>query len=262
MTNILKARNALLFASLLGLSACAKQGSDLSGTAPADTTKKSQAVLPDDVTEESAFNPNDKAETDLVDEPSVEAKALTSSERQSILAHYDYVDPNRTINTQALGDIMIYFNQHKNKIPNQRYVSVIDFTQKSSKARFHIIDMTTGKVWSIHVAHGKGSDANGDGYADKFSNQPDSRASSLGYYLTGSTYNGKHGLSLKLDGLSSTNSNVRGRAIVIHGADYVHEDNSIQGRSWGCPAVSMALRDKVISMLKNGSLIYAIGNSN
>jgi hypothetical protein len=82
--------------------------------------------------------------------------------------------------------------------------------------------------------------------------------SSLGYYITGSTYVGSHGTSLKLDGMSSTNSNARGRAIVVHGASYVSESSVIQGRSWGCPAVANSLKTKVINMLKNGSLIYAV----
>ena len=59
-------------------------------------------------------------------------------------------------------------------------------------------------------------------------------------------------------GLSSTNSNVRARAIVIHGASYVQESSVIQGRSWGCPAVAMENRDTVVKALKGGSLIYAV----
>lgn len=258
MTKYNKIRNAFLFASLLGLAACAKNGSSDQAT-PGDQ-KESQQAMPDDTTDESAFNENEQSETDLKEDPSVQAQALTASERQRILSNYDHVDPSRVINTKALEDVMIYFHQHKSKIRNERYVSVIDFTKKSSKARFHIIDMNSGKVWSIHVAHGKGSDSNGDGYAEKFSNTPNSKASSLGYYLTGSTYIGGNGLSLKLDGLSATNSNARGRSVVIHGANYVKEKDVIQGRSWGCPAVSMSLKNKVIDLLKNGSLILAIGN--
>ena len=84
-----------------------------------------------------------------------------------------------------------------------------------------------------------------------------SNASSLGYYMTAETYTGSHGYSLRLDGLSSTNSKVRSRAIVVHGADYVEEAAVIQGRSWGCPAVAMANRTTVINMIKGGSIIYA-----
>lgn len=82
-------------------------------------------------------------------------------------------------------------------------------------------------------------------------------ATSLGFYRTGKIYIGKHGPSLRLDGLSTTNSNARDRAIVIHGADYVQEEGRIQGRSWGCPAVAQNNRESVIERLKGGSLLYA-----
>ncbi|MCP5916770.1 murein L,D-transpeptidase catalytic domain family protein, partial [Klebsiella pneumoniae] len=75
--------------------------------------------------------------------------------------------------------------------------------------RFFIVDMNSGSVWPLHVAHGKGSDSNHDGYAEKFSNTSGSNASSLGYYITAETYNGSNGYSLRLDGMSSTNSNAR-----------------------------------------------------
>lgn len=245
MTKILSLRNTLLFASLLGLAACAKE--DFSQT------------MPDDTTEETAFDSTQKAENDIAPESTVEASAISVSERQRILENYNHVDPAREIHTKALEDAIIYFHQNKSKIRNQEFVSVLDFTKRSTQKRFHIINMETGKVWSIHVAHGKGSDDDRDGFAEKFSNKSGSKASSLGYYLTGSTYNGGNGLSLKLDGLSSTNSAARGRSVVIHGAKYVSEKDVIQGRSWGCPAVAMELRTKVIDLLKGGTLIYAIG---
>lgn len=246
MTKTLSLRNALLFAGLLGLAACAKE--DFSQT------------MPDDTTQEKTFDATQKAENEIATETMVETSAISTNERQNILRNYDHIDPAREIQNKALEDAIIYFHQNKSKIRNQKYVSVLDFTKRSTKKRFHIIDMESGKVWSIHVAHGKGSDSDRDGFAERFSNKPGSQASSLGYYLTGSTYNGGNGLSLKLDGLSSTNSNVRGRSVVIHGAKYVSENDVIQGRSWGCPAVAMELRTKVINMLKGGSLIYAIGN--
>ena len=136
-------------------------------------------------------------------------------------------------------------------------MTVIDFAKRSSQNRFFVITIKTGSVWAIRTAHGKGSDAEHDGYAEKFSNVPNSNASSLGAYIAAETYYGSHDLSLRLDGKSSTNSKARERAIVIHGASYVQEANVIQGRSWGCPAVSMPNRDKVVNTLKGGSLVFA-----
>lgn len=176
---------------------------------------------------------------------------------QSIEDRYSHLDPQNLIETNALTAAVLYFDQNQEKIKNKNYISLIDFNKRSSEARFFIVDMKSGEVWAIHTAHGKGSDENHDGYADLYSNHPGSNASSLGFYLTAETYIGKHGRSLTLDGLSDTNSNARSRAIVIHGASYISESSVIQGRSWGCPAIADSLRDRVISLLQGGSLIYA-----
>jgi hypothetical protein len=178
--------------------------------------------------------------------------------RETILAKYDYLDPNKVVPSKALADTLVYFEKYKSHIGNKNYIAVINFAQSSKKKRFYIIDMRTGRVQGLHVAHGKGSDGNHDGYAERFSNMFGSNASSLGFYTTGETFYGGHGLSLRLDGRSMTNSNARRRAIVIHGASYIEEASLIQGRSWGCPAVNIKLRNKVVSLLKGGALINAV----
>ncbi|WP_415061131.1 murein L,D-transpeptidase catalytic domain family protein [Bdellovibrio sp.] len=179
------------------------------------------------------------------------------SEREAILQKYDYVDPTHIVPTKHLEEAILYYHKNKTSLKNPSVLSVIDFSQKSTQKRWYFINMNTGSVWNIHVAHGKGSDSDHDGFAEKFSNVSGSNASSLGFYRTAETYQGSNGYSLKLDGLSATNSNARPRAIVVHGASYVQDSSVIQGRSWGCPAVSTAHRDKVINMIKGGSLIYA-----
>src|SRR5690606_4161345 len=119
-----------------------------------------------------------------------------------------------------------------------------------NKKRMWVIDMTTNTVL-MHslVAHGRNT---GDVFAKNFSNASESYKSSLGFYLTGETYTGKHGMSLKLDGLEKgVNDNARNRAVVIHGADYVSDsfikNNSRLGRSLGCPAVPRELTKQLIS---------------
>jgi hypothetical protein len=181
---------------------------------------------------------------------------LTPAEQTEVLSKYDYLDPQNLVPNKALSDAVLYFDANFSKIKNKNYMAVIDFSKNSRESRFYIINMKNGVVWKIHVAHGKGSDPDFDGNATSFSNEFNSNKSSLGFYLTGETYYGEHGLSLRLDGLSATNSNARDRAIVIHGASYVQEANQVQGRSWGCPAVDMRLRDQVVNFLKNGSLLY------
>ena len=195
---------------------------------------------------------------EVVSPPPDGGAALPPTEKEKILSEYDYVDPTHIVPTKALEQALIYYHDNKAHIANTKVLSIIDFSQSSTKKRFFIINMQTGAVWNINVAHGKGSDANHDGYAEKFSNVSGSNASSLGVYKTAETYQGSHGYSLKLDGLSTTNSNVRARSIVVHGADYVKDSAVIQGRSWGCPAVSMANYKKVIDLLKGGSIILAV----
>lgn len=169
---------------------------------------------------------------------------------------YSYLDPDKIVPAKLLQEAVAYYDANLDKIENQRVIGVIDYKQHNSKERFYIIDMESGRVERYLTAHGKNSDPDFDGYATKFSNVPDSNTTSLGFFLTAETYYGKNGYSLRLDGLSSTNSNARERAIVIHGADYVTPGPKI-GRSYGCPAVEMRYHQELIDQIKGGSLLYA-----
>lgn len=167
------------------------------------------------------------------------------------------IDPGHVVPAKLLQPALAYYQANAARITNKDWLTVVDFSRNSAQARMFLIDMKSGKVQALHVAHGSGSDPRGTGTPTVFSNADGSNCSSLGFYLTAETYDGKHGYSCRLDGLSETNSHVRARSVVIHGADYVHETDSKQGRSWGCLAVSMTLRTSVIDRLKGGSLIYA-----
>lgn len=138
---------------------------------------------------------------------------------------------------------------------------MINFGKHSKEERFYLFDRVAGTVLKLHTSHGSGSDANHDGIADKFSNVSGSKCSSLGFYRCAETYIGKHGTSLRLDGMETTNSNARARAVVIHSATYVGPDyvkkNGKCGRSEGCPAIDLAEIKNVISRLQNGSPLYA-----
>lgn len=169
---------------------------------------------------------------------------------------YSYVDPGREVPASLLKKTLDYYESNQSAIKNKSVIGVIDFKQHSSKERFYIIDMETGRVDTYLVAHGKNSDPDHDGYATIFSNTPGSEMSSVGFYLTAETYEGSNGYSLKLDGKSSTNSNARSRAIVIHPADYVAPGRLI-GRSWGCPALEPRYNALLIDQIKGGALIYA-----
>ena len=118
--------------------------------------------------------------------------------------------------------------------------AVVDFSVRSSTPRFHVIDRASGEVLqSFRVAHGHGSAGKrDDGYAEVFSNESGTNASSLGLYQTAETYRGVYpGLSMRLDGLSPTNSNARSRFIVIHEAWYMYPA-SWKGKKKGRPGLS------------------------
>lgn len=207
-----------------------------------------EIILPKHVQERLDFKKN--VPNTLTDE-------VTAEDVLKAKTDYSYVDPNRVIPAKLREAALAYFDVNKKNFANQKYITVVDFSAHSSRARFFIVDMATGKVQALHVSHGKNSDTNNDGYAERFSNKSGSEASSVGFYRVSEPYNGSHGYSVRLDGLSSTNSNVRARAVVIHPADYVSEKKSKAGRSWGCLALDPLYSSKVISLLKNGSMLYA-----
>lgn len=186
----------------------------------------------------------------------VEPKTLTTFERAYTLEAYAHLDPKKEVPTDLLEDAVLYFDKNKSKFSNQAYIVVIDFKPRSDKQRFFMINLTTGEVEKFRTTHGHGSDKDRNGYAERFTNIVNSGASSIGFIRTGEVYWGKFKRSVRLDGLSSTNSRVRERAIVLHGWDNAHERPVIQGLSWGCPALDWTVKDGVIDKVKEGSLMY------
>lgn len=140
-------------------------------------------------------------------------------------------------------------------------VGIADFSNPSRLRRFYLLDMVSGRASSLLVAHGRGSDPSHLGWVQRFSNEPDSNATSAGAYLTGNYYTGKHGRSMRLRGLDEGNSNAQVRAIVVHGAWYVSPDIIRQhgklGRSEGCFAFAEADLDQVLARLGPGKLLLA-----
>ena len=152
------------------------------------------------------------------------------------------------------------YDKHPTRIKNDDYIVMVDFSVHSRKKRFYLVNTTSGKVEPTVVAHGSGSDPDNTGYAKYFSNTVGSLMSSLGSYIIAETYvSDKFGNAIRLDGLDGTNSRVRERAVVMHGADYVTERNAKQGRSWGCPALQWDWRDRVFKILPGGSFMYVYG---
>lgn len=139
-------------------------------------------------------------------------------------------------------------------------LTVIDYSLPSTEPRLWVLDLAEGEV--LHrelVAHGRGS---GDNYATRFSNTMDSHQTSLGLFLTGGTYDGGNGYSLKLQGLDKdVNDRAEQRHIVMHGAWYVSAEHARRqgrlGRSHGCPALSEASARTVIDTIKGGSFVFS-----
>jgi hypothetical protein len=145
------------------------------------------------------------------------------------------------------------------KLSNPRYLSIVDFSQPSNNRRLYIIDMKdTCLSFHTWVSHGRNS---GEKYATSFSNVQNSLMSSLGFFVTGNTYMGQHGLSLRLKGQEpGINDKAEQRGIVMHAADYVSETvaqrQGFVGRSWGCPAVPTELNEPIIETIKEGSAFF------
>ena len=143
-------------------------------------------------------------------------------------------------------------------VNNDEVLTVIDFSQPSTKKRMYIIDVKNARLLlNTYVAHGKNT---GVQYAERFSNRIESLQSSLGFYVTKGTYNGKHGMSLKLDGQEAGwNDNAEARAVVVHGAKYIgsgRANAAYMGRSFGCPAVPQSQAKTVINLIKDGSIMF------
>jgi len=148
--------------------------------------------------------------------------------------------------------------QLEDKIRNTAYLTIIDMSRSANDHRFFVINLSEKRVeHKSVVAHGRNS---GGEFARHFSNREGSFKTSLGFYRTAETYHGKHGLSLRLDGLEKSNSNARERAIVIHAADYVSQ-NFIEkfgrlGRSLGCPSLPKEGYDRIVETIKEGTLLF------
>ncbi len=153
-----------------------------------------------------------------------------------------------------------YNKAREEGLDNQHILTIIDYTKPSTEKRLWVLDLNNNSVlFNDYVAHGQNSGGN---YASAFSDKPGSLESSLGLFLTESTYQGKHGYSLRLKGLDKGfNDRAEARDIVVHRADYATaqfaQEHGRLGRSWGCFAVSPTIADSLIHSIKNGTLVFA-----
>jgi len=143
---------------------------------------------------------------------------------------------------------------------NKMYLTIVDYSLPDNEKRLWVVNLQDKKVLlNIYVAQGKHT---GLIYAKHFSNVPGTLESSLGLYLTGGTFVGNDGLSMRVYGLDKGfNNNAFRREIVMHGAWYVSQafvnEYGRVGRSWGCFALDKTMIRPVTSLIKNGSLLFA-----
>jgi hypothetical protein len=149
--------------------------------------------------------------------------------------------------------------EKEGKLKNSDLLTIADFSQPSSKKRLFVIDLRKGTLlFHTFVSHGRNS---GTAVATAFSNAPESFKSSLGFYVTGNTYKGQHGYSLRLEGEEEgINDNAMSRGIVMHSAKYVSEQiaklQGYVGRSLGCPAIPEKVHKQIIEVIKDGSCMF------
>jgi hypothetical protein len=147
----------------------------------------------------------------------------------------------------------------RGSVRKRSVLSIADFSQPSSEKRMYVIDIRHRRLlYRTYVAHGQNSGAE---YAETFSNEPESFKSSLGFYVTKTTYVGKNGLSLRLDGVDNGyNDQAMKRNIVLHGCTYVGEEYlenfGSTGTSLGCPALPVAISAQIIHTVKGGSCLF------
>ena len=157
------------------------------------------------------------------------------------------------INEKYVRRSIASFLANQDRLPNQRYVTFIDFNQRSDAKRMVVMDLEDYSFKTYHVAAGSGSDKKGNGYATRFSNKEGTHASSLGCYVANGEFNdGKGRPALLFHGIESTNDNACQRAVFMHTAGYV---GGVPGRSWGCPAVRPQDRNQIYKKLGGGGLI-------
>lgn len=202
-----------------------------------------------------------KAEEEILQDfgfnPEENLRFLNQDDVETTLLRYSHLDPKRIIPRKLLRNAVVFFENNEASFRNKDYITIVDFSMRSNLQRTFVVNMNSGSVWALRTTHGAGGDLNHNGFVESLSNVSNSHKSSRGYYRVAEVYYGKYGRSIRLDGLSNTNSKARPRAIVIHGADYVVEANKIPGRSWGCFVYAWSVKDKLVDLINGGSLLYA-----
>ncbi|MDH6251820.1 hypothetical protein M2347_001547 [Chryseobacterium sp. H1D6B] len=187
-----------------------------------------------------------------------ESTAVSSEELYNSIGF----EADHKLNYEAFSKALLGFeNLKKAGMLNEdsHLLTICDFSMSSNSKRLWVIDINERKVlFNSLVAHGKNT---GEEFAQNFSNTESSYQSSLGFYVTETTYEGDNGYSLKLMGMDKGfNDAAFKRAVVMHGADYVSEEFAAVhkriGRSWGCPAIPRDVSATIINTIKGKNVLF------
>lgn len=173
------------------------------------------------------------------------------------------IDPHGVVRKDLIERARAAMDVHGHKISKRDRMYLVDFQKFSGEDRLYEVDLEGGWVTAYRTSHGRGSDPAHSGYAQQFSNRPDSHMSSIGAYATaGASWGSQQGPNVLLDGLEYSNNLARERAIIIHGADYADPAFLARqgklGRSYGCFSVSHADLIPLRERMGEGRLLFAM----
>ena len=173
------------------------------------------------------------------------------------------IDPRGRIRKELLERAMAALDVHDKRITRRDRMYLVDFNKFSGEERLYEVDLEGGQVQAFRTCHGKGSDPSHTGFAQTFSDTPDSHKSSVGAFVTaGPNWGSEQGPNVLLDGMEITNFSARERAIIVHGADYAEPaflaKEGKLGRSYGCFSTSHADLFTLRERMGEGRLLYAL----
>lgn len=174
------------------------------------------------------------------------------------------LDPQNKVRPELMQRAMAALDIHHQRIPQRDRMYLVDFKRFSGEERFYEVNLISGEVTAYRTCHGRGSDPTHTGYAQNFSNTPESYMSSVGSFSTaGANWGSQQGPNVLLDGLEYSNDRARERAIIVHGADYADpaflEREGKLGRSYGCFSVAHADLPGLRERMGEGRLLFAMG---
>ena len=174
------------------------------------------------------------------------------------------LDPRGRVRPALMQRAMAALDTHHRRIPLRDRIYIVDFKRFSGEERLFEVDLFSGDVVAFRTSHGRGSDPWHSGFAQTFSNTPESHMSSVGAYATaGAGWGPLHGPNVLLDGLDHSNDKARDRAIIVHGADYADPDFLARegklGRSFGCFTTARNDLPWLRERMGEGRLLFALG---